>query len=81
MGWHVVGIAAAFQPQANAAFAQPQRHPVTGREIRVVAGGAGDVAVAREDGIVEQQLAQNRLVHIYGRIGRPGYGAWQRVGL
>src|SRR6056297_2549295 len=57
-----VGPAAgsALGAEALASFADAERQPVAAGEIVVVAGAAGDVSVAREDLVIEQQLAEFR---------------------
>ena len=47
----------AFWPQAFAAFADAKRQPVRRCMVMVMAGAAGNVAVARQDGIIKQQLS------------------------
>lgn len=62
----VFGICAAIGAKTYAAFPKAQRHPIRGAKARVVASGTGDIAVARQDGVVEQQLTQLDRLHIRG---------------
>ena len=55
-------------PSIRSTLAQTQRQAVAGGKARMVAGGAGDIAVARQDAVVEQKLAQLDLGRIYGAI-------------
>ncbi len=61
----VGGVGDAVGAEADAAVAERERQAVAGAEGGVVAGGAGDFLVARQDRIVEQELpeAGGGLVH------------------
>ncbi len=63
----VLGVRMPLRPQPRAAIAQPEAHPVRGAEARMVAGGAGHLAVAGQDRVIEQQLPQRGLRRIEPR--------------
>lgn len=75
--------------QARAPFANAQRQPVPGAKIVVVAGAATDVLIARQHFVIEQKLANRRLIRFKGMeilrphgqcVGGHGAGAEQRKG-
>ena len=68
--WQVRGVGLAGRTKSDAPLAHAQRQPVRGREFRMMARRAGDVAIAGEDRIVEQKLPQPRCVHRHRPVVR-----------
>ena len=66
-GW-VVGVDRPVDAQPRCAIAKAKRQPVARAKARVVAGGAGHGLVARQDRVVEQQVAQLDPCHV--RLGK-----------
>ena len=64
----VRGVDLPLGAEPDAAIADRQRHAIGGSEARVVAGAAGNVAVPRQDRVVEQKLPQRRLGRIDGQV-------------
>ena len=60
------GAGQAFRPRTNSTFANPKRQTIRAPKIMVMAGPAGDVAVAAQDLVVKKKLTKTRLIRIEG---------------
>ena len=64
----VIPIASgAIRSDPDTPFANAERQSVTGAKIMAVAGSAGNIAVAGENGIIEKQLTKFGLLLIDGK--------------
>ena len=68
----VVRIHAPLRAKADAPFPEGQRYAIRGPEPGMVTGRTGNVPVAGQDGIVEQELPEGCAVRIDGPIVRVG---------
>ena len=66
----------ARRAKTGAPLANAKAQPIARAKVGMVAGGAGDVAVARKDAIIEQKLAQLGLRGVHG--GEIIRGQWAR---
>ena len=74
----VLRIDHALGPQPDPAIAQAQREPVRCAVIGMVAGGAGNLAVARQNRVVEQKLPQGGRAGVHRREVGIGEGRGKR---